>query len=82
MLSGYLSPDFICGYTLYDYIMLRRSQLQEEDKKGLQKKAPRYQEGLSNIYVSASYLFTASLKALPAENFGSFFAAILIVAPV
>jgi hypothetical protein len=28
------------------------------------------------------YLFTASLKALPAENFGSFFAAILIVAPV
>lgn len=34
------------------------------------------------MYVSASYLFTASLKALPAENFGSFFAAILIVAPV
>jgi hypothetical protein len=29
-----------------------------------------------------SYLLTVSLKALPAENFGSFFAAILIVAPV
>jgi len=33
-------------------------------------------------FMSTSYLFTASLKVFPAENFGTFLAAILIVAPV
>jgi hypothetical protein len=34
------------------------------------------------MYISASYLFTASLNALPAENFGTFLAGIFIAAPV
>jgi hypothetical protein len=55
--------------------------LQEEGKK-YYKKSPSITRRAFYMYVSASYLFTVSLKALPAENFGSFFAAILMVAPV
>jgi hypothetical protein len=32
--------------------------------------------------MSTTYLFTASLKAFPAENFGTFLAGIFIAAPV
>jgi hypothetical protein len=51
------------------------------DTKGFRIVGYFFQQNLRIIWAN-SYLFTASLKALPAENFGSFFAGILIVASV
>jgi hypothetical protein len=47
----------------------------------INEKAQKGKEEALSLHPRKTY-FTASLKALPAENFGSFFAAILIVAQV